>query len=934
MAELARVRLAGIVDPDSTRGLRSELSESPMASTEMSGTAMRVFFYAGTRAMETDPHKALRQDVRLLGALLGETLRATEGAPLLDAVEHVRQVAKTSRARADRDFQALATELARLPVESAIPLARAFTHFLNLANVAEQHHRIRRRRAYLQDRASPPQRGSSEETFARLVARGVSPAALHQAVCALQVELVLTAHPTEVSRRTLIHKHNRVAQLLAEGDRPDLTVPERAELEAALRREILSAWTTDEVRHQRLTPIDEVKSGLIVFEQSLWHAVPRFLRSVDRALATVTGSPLPLDASPIRFGSWIGGDRDGNPNVTPDVTRRAALLARWAAADLYRKEIEALRDELSMSQATAALRERVGDAREPYRELLRGVRTRLVGTRAWIERCLEPGTEHPEPGSDVILERADLAEPLELCYASLVETGHELIAAGRLTDVLRRVAVFGVTLARLDIRQSSDRHAEALDAITRALGLGSYVEWDETLRLEFLARELPNPRPLIPPGLSASPAVRDVLDTFRTLAHMPRESLGSYVVTMTRQASDVLVVELLQKEMGVERPLRVVPLLETAADLRHARHILDQLLKIDWYRTRINGLQEVMVGYSDSAKDVGRVSAGWELFKAQEAIVHSCRRRGVRPLLFHGRGGSVGRGGGPTYLALQSQPSGTVDGRLRVTEQGEMIQALFGLPEIAQRTLEVYTSGTLESWLVPAPPPRDSWRACMDRLSSDACSAYRRFVCDESGFPDYFRTSTPQAELEDINIGSRPARRKSGTGLEGLRAIPWQFAWTQTRLLLASWLGLEEALERAFDREEIDELQAMYKEWPHFRSALDLFEMVLAKADARIAAEYDRQLVPDTLRPMGDEFRDRLSRAVAALLRVTGHRHLLEGNPVLRRSIDVRNPYVDPINLVQIEVVRRLRQGDHDPRLHDAFVVTVNGIAAGMRNTG
>jgi phosphoenolpyruvate carboxylase len=283
---------------------------------------------------------------------------------------------------------------------------------------------------------------------------------------------------------------------------------------------------------------------------------------------------------------------------------------------------------------------------------------------------------------------------------------------------------------------------------------------------------------------------------------------------------------------------------------------------------------------------------------------------------------------------LQSQPSGTVDGRLRVTEQGEMIQALFGLPEIAQRTLEVYTSGTLESWLVPAGAPRESWRECMERLSSDACTSYRHFVSDEPRFPDYFRTTTPQVELEDINIGSRPARRQTGADLAGLRAIPWQFAWTQTRLLLASWLGLEEALERAIGRGEIDQLQAMYREWPHFRSALDLFEMVLAKADARIAAEYDRQLVPPTLCPLGEEFRDRLSRAVAALLTVTGHQHLLEGNPVLRRSIDVRNPYVDPINLVQIEVVRRLRQGDRDPRLHDAFVVTVNGIAAGMRNTG
>jgi len=884
--------------------------------------------------METDPHKPLRQDVRLLGELLGDTLREHEGARLLETVERVRTVAKTSRARADRDFQALAAELGQLPVDAAIPLARAFTHFLNLANVAEQHHRIRRRRAYLRDPGSRPQRGSPDETFARLVSRGISPDALHEAICALQIELVLTAHPTEVSRRTLIHKHNRIATLLADSDRSDLTAPERADLHAAIRREILSAWVTDEVRHQRLTPIDEVKGGLIVFEQSLWHALPRFLRSVDRALITATGKPLPLETSPVRFGSWIGGDRDGNPNVTPDVTRRATLLARWVATELYVKEVIALRDELSMTDATAALRERAGDVREPYRELLRQVRTRLTSTRAWIEECLDSGPGTPDPGPDLILERAQLFEPLQLCYTSLVETGNGLIAGGRLTDVLRRVATFGVTLVTLDIRQASDRHTEALDAITRALGLGSYAEWDETRRLEFLMRELPNPRPLIPPGLTTSPSVGDVLDTFRTIAAAPPDSLGSYVVTMTHQASDVLVVELLQKEMGTKRPLRVVPLLETAADLRRAPQILDRLFAVDWYRARINGLQEVMVGYSDSAKDVGRLSAGWELFKAQEAIVETCRVHHIRPALFHGRGGSVGRGGGPTYLALQSQPSGTVEGRLRVTEQGEMIQALFGLPEIAQRTLEVYASGTLESWLAPSSPPLGQWRECMERLSNDACSTYRRLVAETPSFLDYFHTSTPQAELADVNIGSRPARRQSGQGLEGLRAIPWQFAWTQTRLLLASWLGLEEAFERAFQRNELALLQTMYREWPHFRSVVDLFEMVLAKADARIAAEYDRQLVPDQLRPLGSELRDRLARAVSALLQVTGHTSLLEGNPVLRRSIDVRNPYVDPINLVQVEVIRRLRQGDHDPRLHGAFVVTVNGIAAGMRNTG
>jgi phosphoenolpyruvate carboxylase len=337
-------------------------------------------------------------------------------------------------------------------------------------------------------------------------------------------------------------------------------------------------------------------------------------------------------------------------------------------------------------------------------------RARGFDTRAWIEQCLESGTRDSgsgiqDSGLDLVLEKAQLAEPLQLCYTSLVETGNALIAGGRLTDVLRRVATFGVTLARLDIRQASDRHTQALDAITRAIGLGSYAEWDEARRLEFLIRELPNPRPLVPMNLATSPEIADVFDTFRMIASMPSESLGSYVVTMTHQASDVLVVELLQKAFGATRPLRVVPLLETGADLRRAQQILDRLFAVDWYRARIDSQQEVMVGYSDSAKDVGRLSAGWELFKAQEAIVDSCRRHSVRPLLFHGRGGSVGRGGGPTYLALQSQPPGTIDGRLRVTEQGEMIQALFGLPEIAHRTLEVYTSGTLESWLAPSSRP-------------------------------------------------------------------------------------------------------------------------------------------------------------------------------------------------------------------------------------
>jgi phosphoenolpyruvate carboxylase len=654
-----------------------------------------------------DPHRPLRDDVRLLGRLLGETLQ-THGDPgLFETVERVRMLSKASRA----DVSELASLLSQLPVEAATPLARAFAHFLNLANVAEQHHRIRRRRAYLADPKLPPQPGSCRETFARLVAAGTTPDELFDAICTLRLELVLTAHPTEVSRRTLIHKYNRVADLLAERDHVDLTAPERDDVLDALRREIVSAWETDEVRHDRPSPLDEVRGGLIVFEQSLWQAVPAFLRSVDTALQQVAGRGLPLDIAPLRFGSWMGGDRDGNPNVTPEVTRKACLLSRWQAADLYLPEINALRDELSMSRASPEVTERTGTTHEPYRVLLREVRNRLVATREWTEAALRADVS---PSNEVYLEAEALAEPLRLCYRSLVATGDEVIANGRLANLLRRVATFGVTLARLDIRQESDRHTAALAAITIARGLGSYAEWEEPRRIEFLVGELSTSRPLIPAYLSPAADDADVLDTFRAIARIPHESLGAYVITMTRHASDILAVQLLQRAAGITHPLRIVPLFETADDLRRAPDVMARLLEIEVYRAFIESLprrsdrgpkagQEVMVGYSDSSKDVGRLSAAWELYKAQEAIVEACRGRGVEITLFHGRGGSVGRGGGPTYLALQSQPSGSIDGTLRVTEQGEMIQALFGLPGIATRTMEVYTSGTLDAWLTPGP---------------------------------------------------------------------------------------------------------------------------------------------------------------------------------------------------------------------------------------
>lgn len=889
------------------------------------------------------PHAPLHADVRLLGELLGATLREQEGSALFETVEQVRALAKDARAgRVSRE--ALSRVLRGLSVPESLTVARAFAHFLGLANIAEQHHRIRRRRDYQRAPDQAPQRGSLAESFPRLLAAGVSPAALREAVESLQIELVLTAHPTEVVRRTVRRTQQRIAELLAERDRTDLTPDEREDLTRSLAAEVTSLWLTNEVRREAPTPFDEVKWGLVSFEQTLWNAVPRMLRAINRALHAATGAGLPLDAAPLRFGSWIGGDRDGNPNVTPLVTGHAVMLARWMAVDLYRQELETLRGELSMHTANAELRARVGDASvapEPYRALLKPVIARLHAMRERMAFLLEVGAPYtPDPGD--YADADALAEPLRLCYRSLHETGAGRVADGRLLDILRRVPSFGLSLVRLDLRQEASRHTDALDAITQTAGLGSYAAWDEPARLEFLQRELAGETQVIAAAIAAkprgafSPEVVDVLDTVRTAATLPRDALGAYVISMAAQPSDVLAVRALQEGAGLLRPLRVVPLFETVEDLQHAASVVNALLALPWYRQRVGDAMEVMIGYSDSAKDGGRLAAAWELYAAQERLVAVARRHGVRLTLFHGRGGSVGRGGGPTHLAIQSQPPGSINGSIRVTEQGEMVDAKFGLPAIADRTLEVYTTATLEASLLESSAVPDNWCARMQALADTSRAHFRRIVYETPEFIEYFRTATPELELGRLRIGSRPARRQATGGVRSLRAIPWVFAWTQTRLMLPSWLGVGAALDAALDAGHADELRAMYEGWPFFRSTLDLIEMVVAKASPEITALYDAALVPDALRPLGESLREDLARTERTLLRVTGHTLLLEENPVLRRSIDVRNPYVDPINLVQAEVLSRLRapEADQDPALFDAFLSTVNGVAAGMRNTG
>ena len=880
----------------------------------------------------SDIDARLREDVHLLGELLGNTIREQYGDDFLDKIEQIRKGAKADRRGAAAEKAAgdeLSASLNQLKEDELLPVARAFNQFLNLANIAEQYQLIHRRD---ESQPAPLETRVLPELLARLQSEGHSNESLARQLGRLEIELVLTAHPTEVARRTLIQKYDAIAAQLALQDHRDLTTAEREQIRQRLQRLIAEAWHTEEIRRTRPTPVDEAKWGFAVIEHSLWHAIPNYLRKADQALHAATGLHLPLEAAPIRFASWMGGDRDGNPNVTAPVTREVLLLARWMAADLYLRDIDHLASELSMQHASAALQAKVGDSVEPYRALLKQLRERLRATRSWAHASLTTSTPAP---AEVLQNNRDLLDSLELCYESLHECGMGVIADGPLLDCLRRAVTFGLFLVRLDVRQDSSRHSAAMTEITDYLGLGRYEDWDEEARISFLTKELSNRRPLLPGYFKPSADTAEVLNTCKEIAAAPAASLGSYVISMAGAASDVLAVQLLLKESGVQRPMRVVPLFETLADLDNAGPVMERLLQLPGYRARLQGPQEVMIGYSDSAKDAGTTAAAWAQYRAQERLVDICREQQVELLLFHGRGGTVGRGGGPAHAAILSQPPGSVAGRFRTTEQGEMIRFKFGLPDIAEQNLNLYLAAVLEATLLPPPPPEPAWRHLMDELAADGVSAYRAVVRENPQFVEYFRQSTPEQELGRLPLGSRPAKRRAG-GIESLRAIPWIFGWTQTRLMLPAWLGWEAALSKALERGEGELLGQMREQWPFFRTRIDMLEMVLAKADADIARLYDERLVQRDLLPLGAHLRDLLSQACTVVLGLTGQSQLLAHSPDTLEFIRLRNTYLDPLHLLQAELLARSRQQEaaQDSPLEQALLVSVAGIAAGLRNTG
>ncbi|HET7295181.1 MAG TPA: phosphoenolpyruvate carboxylase [Vicinamibacteria bacterium] len=907
------------------------------------------------------PRDTLSEQIHLLGDMLGDTIVEQEGSGLFALVEEIRALAKAHRGGDAVASERLAAVVGGLSLAEAHGVAKAFAAYFQLVNLAEEQERVR----VLRQRASAGE-ASLDETFGEAVAtlrrQGLSADEVQELLRRLLVMPVFTAHPTEAKRRTILFKLDRITEALARLDSAVLTPDERREALLALREEIVSSWQTDETRAQRPGVMDEVRSGLYYFERTLFDVVPRLRAKLARALAAEYPDR-EFELPPfLRFGSWIGGDRDGNPNVTVEVTEQALSEQQGVALRLYRRAVEDVHAHLSTAArfgTSAVLRESLAaDARlfpdearraaerhpdQPYRLKLALVHRRLGAT---AEAASSWRAEQRPPGA--YQDAEEFASDLRLVQASLRAHRGGRLADGRLQSLVSQVDSFGFHLATLDVRQHAERHKAALDEIFRRYGAPGYAEWPEERKVAVVTAEALGSRPLTPARLDFGPDTNASVELFRLVrrAHerIGRAAIDSYVISMTRGASDVLAVLLLAQDAGVAEALDVVPLFETIADLRAAPDIVAALLQNPAYRRHLErrGLrQQVMIGYSDSNKDGGYLAANWELHLAQRRLPAVCEAHGVSLVLFHGRGGTIGRGGGRTSRAILAQPPESVQGRIKLTEQGETITNRYAVAALAERHLEQLLHAAIVATAnrpAASPSRGGAWEDAMSALAVRAMDAYRGLV----GSPEclrYFHDATPIDAIEQLNIGSRPARRAGGERIEDLRAIPWVFAWTQSRVNLPGWYGVGAAIGAWAGAEPArwELLTFMYREWTFFRTVVDNAQMSMRKADMAIAAAYAGLAADATRDAVFPLIQAEFARTEAALLRVTEQRDLLETQPWLRRSIRLRNPYIDPMNGVQVALLRRLRAAS-DAReasaLRAAVLVSVNGIAAGLRNTG
>ena len=900
-----------------------------------------------TADLNTDaPDAELRADIRLVTSFLGETLVRAEGQELLDLVESVRELAK-------KDSLA---DLPPLDFETVTTVARAFTAYFHLANVTEQVHRGRALRS-----AHADEGGWIAQALDRIVAAGTPLDELADAAAEITVRPVFTAHPTEVTRRSTLEKLRRIAALLEE--------PESTGRTRRLRESIDLLWQTDEIRVEAPEPLDEARNGVYYLEGLSSAAVPDVLEELRDQLAE-RDIVLPLAARPLRFGTWIGGDRDGNPNVTPAITREALELQAVHGIRMLRTLVDRLRRDLSVSERLSAAdpeltgrldellpglpeveaRYRRLNAEEPYRLFLTCMHVRLGLT----EDRVRSGGPHVD-GRDYRDDTELLADLLTLHRSALTHQG-ALVAGGELERLVRTVAASGLTLATLDIREHATKHHDAVGQLLDRVGdlPGPYADLDQPARLEVLTRELDSRRPLASRPLPLDEEATKTAETFSTIT-WALDTLGpttveSYIISMTRHADDVLAAVVLARESGLvdlgaadgEKTARIgfVPLLETVEELEKAEEILETLFAVPAYREllRLRGdAQEVMLGYSDSNKAGGITASQWQIQRAQRRARDVARRFGVRLRFFHGRGGSVGRGGGPTYDAIMALPSGTVDGEVKITEQGEVISDKYALPILARQNLELMVAATLEATTLHrvdkrTPEQGERWDAAMD-LVSDAAHTRYRALADQPGLAEYFLASTPVDLLGALHIGSRPSRRPdAGASLDNLRAIPWVFGWTQSRQIVPGWYGVGSGLTAAADR--IEDLREMYQQWPFFRSFLDNVSMTLAKTDIDIARRYFEALAPTDLSPLIDDIAEEFTTTVRAVLDVTGDSALLDREPTLRTTLEIRENYLEPLHHLQIDLLAQRRGGQEDTALERALLLTIGGIAAGMRNTG
>ncbi|HEX2023321.1 MAG TPA: phosphoenolpyruvate carboxylase [Acidimicrobiales bacterium] len=905
---------------------------------------------------------ALRADIRLLGTLLGESLVRHEGPELLDVVERVRALTKGARSADPRAAEDLDKVLSEVDLATATLLVQAFSAYFHLANIAEQVHR--------RDELALRSKGSLEAAVDAVERAGFSREELQEFVGHLELRPVLTAHPTEAVRRSIQTKRGAIAELLEQRWNPRAPKSRRQRAERRIAELIDLIWQTDELRHVRLQPIDEAQTALFYLDELLRVVLPEMLDDLAHHLGRL-GVTLPPRARPIQFGTWVGGDRDGNPNVTPEVTLEVLRLQRERALEHLVRSVDGLVRDLSTSTRRVAVSAELEksleedrqflpevharfarlNAEEPYRLKCSYIRQRLLNTRA---RLAERGQHHP--GEDYATVEG-LLDDLEVIRASMVENGGEIVARGPLDRVLRMAAASGFAMATMDIREHADRHHLALGALVDRLGSidRPYAELSREERLALLSRELEGPRPLASPAAQLPEDAGEVLRLFRTVREaldtFGDEVIESYIVSMSRGPDDVLAAAVLARDAGLvdlsAGVVRIgfVPLLETVTELRSAGDFLDQLLADPGYRrlVRCRGdLQEVMLGYSDSSKDAGITTSVWEIHRAQRDLRDCAARHGVRLRLFHGRGGTVGRGGGPTGEAILAQPYGALSGAIKITEQGEVVSDKYGVPALAYRNLELAMAAVVEGTLLhrESRQPLDliaRWDEVMVDVSEAAHRAYRALV-NEPGLVDYFRSSTPVEELAALNIGSRPLRRP-GTDrpdtLADLRAIPWVFGWTQSRQILPGWFGVGTGLEEARAVGHSDRLAEMFEQWHFFQTFVSNVEMVLAKTDLDIAARYVERLVDPSLHHLFDAIRDEYRRSVDQVLALTGEDALLDRYPSLQRTLQVRDAYLDPINYLQVSLLGRVRETeDPDPMLWRALLLSVNGIANGMRNTG